>query len=115
MNWLKVAAVAIGALLVFLVIGSVVHLIMTLLGYVLIIALVAGGGYVAYKIVTSGGRRELRRGRSRRDERRQVRRDYAEPDADFGAPPATPRPATPRPAAGNVDDDLARLKREMGH
>lgn len=110
MNWLKVAAVAIGALLVFLVVGSVVHLIMTLLGYVLVIALVAGGGYVAYKIVTSGGRRELRRDRSRRNERRQVRQGYAEPDPDFSPPPTAARPAT-----GNVDDDLARLKREMGH
>lgn len=110
MNWLKVAAVAIGALLVFLVVGSVVHVILSLLSYVLIAALVAGGGYVAYKIVSSGGRRELRRSRSRRDERRQVRQDYAEPDPDFGVPPATPRPA-----ASNVDDDLARLKREMGH
>jgi hypothetical protein len=110
MNWLKVAAVAIGALLVFLVVGSVVHLIMTLLGYLLVAALVAGGGYVAYKIVTSGGRRELRRGRGRRSERRQVRQDYAEPDPGFGVPPTEPRPA-----AGNVDDDLTRLKREMGH
>ena len=109
MNWLKVAAVAIGALLVFLVVGSVVHLIMTLLGYVLVAALVAGGGYIAYKIVSSGGRRELRRGRSRRDERRQVRQDYAEPGPGFGVPPTEPRPA-----ASNVDDDLARLKREMG-
>jgi len=110
MNWLKVAAVAIGALLVFLVVGSVVHLILTVLGYVLIAALVAGGGYVAYKIVSSGGRRELRRDRSRRNERRQVRQDYAEPGPDFGVPPTTQRPA-----ASNVDDEMARLKREMGH
>ena len=111
MNWLKVAAVAIGALLVFLVIGSAVHLIMTVLGYVLILALVAGGGYVAYKVVSSGKRRELRRDRhDDRNESRRVRRDYTEPDPGY-----TPPPALPQKSASNVDDELDRLKREMGH
>ena len=112
MNWLKVAAVAIGALLVFLIAGSVVHLIMTLVGYVLIAALVAGGGYVAYKIVTSRHDREVRGRRDRREDRQvreSYRDDYRQPHTDYRdtsyAPPARP----------NVDDDLERLKRELGH
>ena len=41
MNWLKVAAVAIGALIAFFIIGSVIHLITAILGWVLVLALVA--------------------------------------------------------------------------
>ncbi len=111
MNWLKVAAVAIGALIAFLVVGSVIHLIMTVLGYILVAALVAGGGYVVYKIATNRRGREVRgrrRGREIRNDHHDDLRDTP-PDTGYAAPPP------PRPAAGNVDDDLARLKREMGH
>jgi hypothetical protein len=111
MNWLKVAAVAIGALIAFLVVGSVIHLIMTVLGYVLVAALVAGGGYVVYKIATSGRGREVRsRGR-----RRAIRDDYHDDLRDNSQDTGYAPPPPPRPAGGNVDDDLARLKREMGH
>ena len=93
MNWLKVAAVLIGALIAFLIVGEVAHIILSLLGYVLVAALVAGGGYVAYKVVTS------RHGRELRDDYRQA--DY-------------PPPPPPRPARPNVDDEMDRLRREMG-
>jgi hypothetical protein len=98
MNWLKVAAVVIGALIAFLIVGEVVHVILALLGYVLIAALVAGGGYVAYRVVTSSRRREVKdqnRDRELRDDRRS---DYGQ--AGYSRP--------------NVDDDLDRLRRDMG-
>jgi hypothetical protein len=107
MNWLKVVAVVIGALIAFLIVGEVVHVILALLGYVLIAALVAGGGYVAYKVVTSRRGRELR-DRSRGGGRRQdheLRDEYRQ--ADYAPPP-------PRPARPNVDDELDRMRREMG-
>ena len=102
MNWLKVAAVAIGALIAFFIIGSVIHLITAILGWVLVLALVGGGGYVVYKVVTSGGDRRVR-GR-RRDE--EIRDDS--PQAGYTPPPPQ------LPSRPNVDDELNRLKRDMG-
>ena len=63
MNLAKIAAVIIGAILVFLVVGSVVHLLSAILGTVLFLAVIGGGGYVAYKVVSGSRRREIRRGR----------------------------------------------------
>jgi uncharacterized membrane protein YebE (DUF533 family) len=113
MNWLKIAAVAIGALIAFLIVGEVVHIILALLGYVLIAALVAGGGYIAYKVVTSGHRQRVKdrdrerelRAESREADRRDSRRDDLR-QQDYA-------PA-PRPASRDVDDELNRLRREMG-
>ncbi|HUN32349.1 MAG TPA: hypothetical protein VMU95_10015 [Trebonia sp.] len=101
MNWLKVAAVVIGALIAFLIVGEIVHVVLALLGYVLIAALIAGGGYVAYKVVTSSRRREVKD--HHRD--RQLPDDHYR-QADY-QPPASPR--------SNVDDELNRLRRDMGH
>jgi hypothetical protein len=101
MNWLKVAAVVIGALIAFLVVGEVVGIILHLLGFVLIAALVVGGGYIAFKVVASSRGREVKD----RYRDRELRDDHHR-QADY------PRPAAPsRP---NVDDDLERIRREMG-
>lgn len=116
MNWLKVAAIAIGALIAFLIVGSVVGFILHVLSYVVIAALVAGGGYVVYKIATSGRGREVRdrhrdrelRDDYRRDDHRDRRDDLRQ--EDYAPPPPPPRPARP-----NVDDELNRLRREMGN
>jgi hypothetical protein len=111
MNWLKIAAVAIGALLAFIIVGSVVGFILHVLSYVVIAALVAGGGYVVYKIATSGRGREVRD--RRRD--RELRDDYQRDDRprdDYRQAGYTPPPTPPR---ANVDDELNRLKREMGN
>ena len=104
MNWLKVAAVVIGALIAFLIVGEIVHVVLALLGYVLIAALIAGGGYVAYKVVTSSRRREVK-------DRHHGRRDRQLPDNDYRTSDYTP-PASSR---SNVDDELNRLRRDMGH
>ncbi len=63
MNLAKAAAVLIGVIVVFLVLGFVVHVVTAILGTVLFLAVLAGGGYVAYKVVGSSSRRrrELRR------------------------------------------------------
>ncbi|HEX4832930.1 MAG TPA: hypothetical protein VH478_17755 [Trebonia sp.] len=103
MNWLKIAAVAIGALIAFFIVGSVIHLITAILGWVVVLALVGGGGYVVYKIATSGRGRSVRN----RHRDRELRDDYR--PADYPPPPPPP------PSRPNVDDDLDRLRREMGH
>ena len=62
MNLIKVAAVVVAAVVLFIVLGHVVSFIMGLIGTLFFIAIVAGGGYVAYKLVGSSRRREIRRG-----------------------------------------------------
>jgi hypothetical protein len=101
MGWLKVAAVAVGALIVFMVVGTIVHLFIDLL----IAAVVVGAIAVAIKAYTGRGR--LPRGR-------RTYRDYElrSPRADSTA--NAPPPAAQRAPGVDVDDDLARLKREMG-
>jgi hypothetical protein len=63
MNWAKVGAVVVGGIVVFIILDSVVHVLLGLLGALLFVAVIAGGGYVAYKLVSGSRRREIRRGR----------------------------------------------------
>lgn len=63
MNLLKVAGVVIVGIILFIVLGKVVSVVMGLLTALFFVALVAGGGYIAYKLVGGGRRREIRRGR----------------------------------------------------
>jgi hypothetical protein len=104
MNWLKVGAVVVGGIVVFFVVDSVVHILLGLLTAIAFVALVAGGGYIAYKVMGVRRRRQVRDRPEERPQRREV-----EP-GPVVVPPVTPRPA----AASDVEDDLARLKREMG-
>jgi hypothetical protein len=62
MNWAKIGAVVIGGIIVFFVLDSVVHLLFGILSAIAFVAIVAGGGYVVYKLVGSSRRREIRRG-----------------------------------------------------
>ncbi|HLH84093.1 MAG TPA: hypothetical protein VKV38_12585 [Trebonia sp.] len=105
MNWLKVGAVVVGGIVVFFVLDSVVHLLLGLLSAIAFVAIVAGGGYVVYRLVSGRRRREVRSGRREREVRRE--RD----ERTIVVPPATPQP---QPRHHDVEDDLARLKREMG-
>ena len=63
MNWAKIGAVVIGGIVVFFILDTVVHMLLGILGALLFVALIAGGGYVAYKLVGGSRRREIRRGR----------------------------------------------------
>lgn len=109
MNWLKVGAVVIGGIVVFFVLNSVVHLVLGLLTAIAFVAIVAGGGYVAYKIAGARRRRQVK---SSPEERRVP----SEPESrSIAVPTVTPKQAvTAQPAHHDVEDELARLKREMG-
>ena len=63
MNLLKVVAVVIGGIVLFVVLGKVVSVFIGLITTLAFVAIVAGGGYVAYKLIGGSRRRELRRGR----------------------------------------------------
>ena len=106
MNWLKVGAIVVGGIIVFVVLNSVVHLLLGLLSAIAFVAIVAGGGYVVYKLMSGRRGREVRS----RPEEREVPRERE--TRTIVVPP--PPPAAPRPAHHDVEDDLARLKREMG-
>ncbi len=63
MNWAKIGAVVIGGIIVFFILDTVVHMLLGILGALLFVAVIAGGGYAAYKLVGGSRRREIRRGR----------------------------------------------------
>jgi uncharacterized membrane protein YcjF (UPF0283 family) len=108
MNWLKVGAVVIGGIVVFFVLDSVVHLLLGLLTAIAFVAIVAGGGYVAYKIMGARRRRQVRA--SREPAERRVRHEQEPRARELVVPPVTAQPAR----HDDVEDELARLKREMG-
>ena len=115
MRWYyKLAGIAFGIFLAFIavsaVIGAVVGFVLGLVLKVAIAALVVGG--VVYAVKRARSRQHV----SGKKADREVREpEYSRPlpraDVDHGSAPFPP-PA--RPAAHDVDDDLARLKREMG-
>jgi hypothetical protein len=120
MSWFKVAAIAVGILIAFLVVGSVLGAIFHILTQLVIAALVVGGVVIAVKVARS--RREVSGKKAEREVRepdydqysRQLPRADVEPvSTSYPAQPS--RPANPaKPAAADVEDELARLKREMG-
>jgi hypothetical protein len=63
MNLLKVGAIVVGGIILFVVLGKVVSVVIGLITALFFVALVAGGGYLAYKLVSGGKRQEIRRGR----------------------------------------------------
>src|SRR6266849_4136187 len=111
MRWFKVAAIGAGILIAFLIVGSVVHFIISAVITVAIAAAVIGGIAVAIKVARSG--RQVSGRKADREVREPDHEQYSRPlpRADV-EPVAAPPP--PRPAAHDVDDELARLKREMG-
>ena len=92
MRWFKVAAIVVGVMIAFLVVSSVVGFLIEALVAVLAVAAIALGVKVAVS------RRQV----SRRGPRREVRgASYGNPLGRHGKTP-------------DVDDELARLKRETG-
>jgi hypothetical protein len=115
MGWFKIAAIAGGLIIAFLIVGSVVHFILAAVTTIVIAALVVGGIAVAIKMARSG--KQV----SRKREERQVR-DHDDhpplPRADvepYSTPVPTQQPRRSAPNPQDIDDELARLKREMGN
>jgi hypothetical protein len=117
MSWFKIAAIAGGIIIAFLIVGSVVHFILAAVTTIVIAALVVGGIAVAIKMARSG--RQVSRKRAERevrdhDSRQPLPRADVEPySTSVPTPTQQPRRAAPNPA--DIDDELARLKREMGN
>jgi len=114
MSWFKIAAIAGGIIIAFLIVGSVVHFILAAITTIAIAALVVGGIAVAIKVARS--RKQVSRKRPEREVRDH---DSYEPlpRADVEPYPTsvpTQQPRRAAPATADIDDELARLKREMG-
>jgi hypothetical protein len=115
MRWFKVAAIAGGILIAFLVVGSVIGFIIHAVMDLVIAALVVGAIVVAIKVARSGKqisrKREEREVRDReRDSRPPLPRADVEPYST-SVPAQQPRQHIPN--TQDIDDELARLKREM--
>jgi hypothetical protein len=115
MSWLKIAAIVGGVIIAFLVVGSVVHFILAAVTTIVIAALVVGGIAVAIKMARSrnkiSNKRAEREVRDHDDHQRLPRADV-EP---YATSVPTQQPHRSAPSAADVDDELARLKREMGN
>jgi hypothetical protein len=107
MRWFKLAAIAGGILIAFFIVGGVVHLIFSLVTDLVIAAIVAAAVYVAIKVARSG--KQISRKRADREVREPEPEEYRRP-----LPRADVEPAARRPSTQDVDDDLAKLKRELG-
>jgi hypothetical protein len=112
MRWFKVAAVGVGILIALIIGWAVVGFVLHAVEFLVIAALVVGAVAVAIKVARSG--KQI----SRKREDREVREpEYSKslPRADVehvSAPYAASQP--PRANTQDIDDELARMKREMG-
>ncbi|MBV9093981.1 MAG: hypothetical protein JO132_08915 [Streptosporangiaceae bacterium] len=108
MRWFKVAAIAGGILIAFLIVGSVIGFVMHAVVDLVIAALVVGVIVVAIKMARSG----------RHVTRRRADREVRDPARGRTLPRADVEPVSAhtqaREAKLDVDEELARLKREMG-
>jgi hypothetical protein len=114
MRWFKLAAIAGGILIAFLLVGSVIGVIIHAVTDLVIAALVVGAIVVAVKVARS---RTQIPGKKADREVREPEHYEPLPSAEVdrftaSVPPQQPRRAAPSPV--DIDDELARLKREMG-
>ena len=88
MRWFKVAAIGVGILIAFLVVGSVVGFILHAVTYLVIAALVVGAVAVAIKVARSG----------KQVSRKRAEREVREPDQSTAGrcPGPTSSPSPPR-------------------
>jgi hypothetical protein len=112
MRWFKVAAIAVGILIAFLVVGSVIGFVLHAIVDLVIAALVVGAIVAAVKVAHS--RKQVSGKRAKREVREP---DYSQPlpraDVEHVTTPYS-SPSPPRQSAPDIDEELAKLKREMG-
>src|SRR6516225_7530830 len=105
MSWLKLAAIAGGVLIAFLLVGSVIGFIVHAVTTLVIAALVVGAIVVAIKVAQS--RKQI--------SRKHAEREVSEPESYRPLPRAdvehysAPVPPRPMPNKRDIDDELARL------
>jgi len=115
MRWVKVLAIAVGVVIVFFVISSLLHLLY-LIGIGILIAaaiFAAFKGWEQYKLARQR-HEERRQQRLQEREERQQQREQRHTRPNIEAPRQQPTGLPPGSTASfDVDEELARLKREM--
>jgi hypothetical protein len=109
MRWLKVLAIAVAVVIVFFVISSLTH-ILYLIGVGLLIAaalFAAFKGWEQYKLARERHEERRQQRLRQREERRARPSIEASRQRPTGLPPAATSPGF------DVDEELARLKREL--
>ena len=111
MRWFKIAAIGVGILVAFFVVTSIIGVVMHLVIDVVIAAAVVGAIAVAIKVARS--RKQVTARKADREVREPDHRGYSMPLPRADVEPVRDEPAR-APSKLDVEDDLARLKREMG-
>ena len=111
MRWFKVAAVGVGILIALIIGWAVVGFVLHAVEFLVIAALVVGAVAVAIKVARSG--KQISRKRADRQVRKPDRSQPL-PRADVERVATSYPSQPPRQSAQDVDEELARLKREMG-
>ena len=111
MRWFKIAAIGAGILVAFLIVGSVVGFIVHAVMNLVIAAAVVGAIVVAVKVARA--RNQVSAKKADREVRQPDHREYSMPLPRADVEPVRDEPAR-APSKLDVEDDLARLKREMG-
>jgi hypothetical protein len=112
MRWFKVAAVGVGILIALIIGWAVVGFVLHAVEFLVIAALVAGAVAVAIKVARSGKQVSAKRAKREVREPDDYRRPLPRADVEHVTTPSPSQP--PRQSAPNIDEELARLKREMG-
>jgi Flp pilus assembly protein TadB len=109
MRWLKVLAIAVAVVIVFFVISSLVHIVYLIgVGLLIAVALFAAfKGWEQYKRARERHEESGKRHLQQREERR------ARPPIDAPRQRPTGLPPAATPSGFDVDEELARLKREL--
>ena len=115
MRLFKVAAIGVGVLIALIIGWAVVGFVLHAVEFLVIAALVVGAIVVAIKMARSG--KQISRKQAEREVRDHHEHRESLPRADveaYSAPRQAPAPRQTMPNTQDIDDELARLKREMG-
>jgi len=116
MRWFKVAAIGVGILIAFLIVGSVIGAILHAVIDVVIAAAVVGAIVAAVKMARS--RKQVSGKKADREVREPGYEEYSRPLPRADVTPVRNVPVRDVPVQSapshDVEDELARLKREMG-
>jgi MFS superfamily sulfate permease-like transporter len=118
MRWMKALGIAAAVLIVFIVLGTVLHFLYWIaVGVVLAAAIFAAfkvhERYKLARVRHEQARSRKQEERLQREQERQQRSRHGEPRSVEAAPQQAPQIPPAAPAHHDIEEELARLKRDM--